>query len=99
MIFGDLPLEEAEGAILAHAVKLPDETFAKGHRLTEADLGRFRDAAMSSVTAARLEAGDLMEDEAAAALAAAIAPDHLRFSEAATGRVNRPLNRMTIHCG
>lgn len=88
MIFGDLPLGEAKGAILAHAVRLPDATFPKGHRLTEADLDRLRCAAISSVIAARPEAGDLMEDEAAAALAAAIAPDHLRFSEAATGRVN-----------
>jgi molybdenum cofactor cytidylyltransferase len=88
MIFGDLPLSQAEGAILAHAIKLPDATFSKGHKLTQADLGRLRDAAIWSVIAARPEAGDMMEDEAAAALAAAIAPDHLRFSEAATGRVN-----------
>ncbi|WP_454852072.1 NTP transferase domain-containing protein [Rhizobium binxianense] len=88
MIFGDWPLSEAEGVVLAHAVKLPDIALAKGRVLTKADLERLGGAGVSSVIAARLEPGDLMEDEAAARLAAAIAPDHLSFSEAATGRVN-----------
>lgn len=88
MIFGDFATSEAEGAVLAHSVRLPDGSFAKGHVLGGADLARLIAAGIDRVIAARIEAGDLMEDEAAERLARAIAPDHLTFSEPATGRVN-----------
>lgn len=88
MKFGEFPVAGAEGLILAHAVKLPERTLRKGHRVSQADVEALRQAGIASVTAARIEAGDLDEDEAARRLAAAIAPDHLRFSEATTGRVN-----------
>ncbi|MEZ2219448.1 NTP transferase domain-containing protein [Rhizobium sp. RCC_161_2] len=88
MIFGDLPTREAVGAVLAHSVRLPDGSFAKGHVLEPADIDRLAVAGIDRVIAARIEPGDLMEDEAAERLARAIVPDHLTFSEAATGRVN-----------
>ncbi|SCY74225.1 NTP transferase domain-containing protein [Rhizobium sp. NFACC06-2] len=88
MKFGEFPVAGAEGLMLAHAVKLPERTLRKGHRVSRADVEALTQAGIASITAARIEAGDLDEDEAARRLAAAIAPDHLRFSEAATGRVN-----------
>ncbi|NTI22452.1 NTP transferase domain-containing protein [Rhizobium rhizogenes] len=88
MIFGDFLTREAVGAVLAHSVRLPDGSFAKGHVLEPADIHRLAVAGIDRVIAARIEPGDLMEDEAAERLARAIAPDHLSFSEAATGRVN-----------
>lgn len=88
MRFGEFPVEDAEDFVLAHAVKLPDGTLAKGHRLQRADIARLRAAAVSNVIAARLDPGDIGEDEAAQRLANAIGRDHMRFSEAATGRVN-----------
>ncbi|MCD1266362.1 4-diphosphocytidyl-2C-methyl-D-erythritol kinase [Shinella sumterensis] len=88
MTFGEFPVASAEGLILAHAVRLPERTLGKGHRLSPADVEALKQAGIASVTAARMEDGDLDENEAARRLAAAIAPDHLRFSEAATGRVN-----------
>jgi molybdenum cofactor cytidylyltransferase len=88
MIFGDFSTREAVGAVLAHSVRLPDGSFAKGHVLAQADIDRLAVAGIDRVIAARIEPGDLMEDEAAERLARAIAPDHLTFSEAATGRVN-----------
>ncbi|MQB42927.1 molybdopterin-binding/glycosyltransferase family 2 protein [Rhizobium sp. ICMP 5592] len=88
MIFGDFPTREAVGAVLAHSVRLPDGSFAKGHVLAQADIDRLAVAGIDRVIAARIEPGDLMEDEAAERLARAITPDHLTFSEAATGRVN-----------
>jgi molybdenum cofactor cytidylyltransferase len=88
MKFGEFPVAGAEGLMLAHAVKLPERTLRKGHRVSRADVEALTQAGIASVTAARIEAGDIDEDEAARRLAAAIAPDHLRFSEAATGRVN-----------
>lgn len=88
MKFGEFPVAGAEGLMLAHAVKLPERTLRKGHRVSHEDVEALKQAGIASVTAAQIEDGDLDEDEAARRLAAAIAPDHLRFSEAATGRVN-----------
>ncbi|SCB06897.1 NTP transferase domain-containing protein [Rhizobium hainanense] len=88
MIFGEFLTAEAEGAVLAHSVRLADGSFSKGHRLVGDDIVRLAAAGIDHIIAARIEPGDLMEDEAADRLARAVAPDHLTFSEAATGRVN-----------
>ncbi|HCL67159.1 MAG TPA: 4-diphosphocytidyl-2C-methyl-D-erythritol kinase [Rhizobium sp.] len=88
MIFGEFPLDEAQGTVLAHAIRLPDGRLSKGHRLGAADIERLRAAGTASVIACRMEAGDLPEDEAAQRLADAISRRHLRFTAAATGRVN-----------
>ncbi|MBB6299609.1 NTP transferase domain-containing protein [Rhizobium leucaenae] len=88
MKFGDFATAEAEGAVLAHSIRLSDGSLAKGHVLDRADLDRLAAANIVHVTAAKIEPDDLMENEAATRLARAIAPDHLTFSEAATGRVN-----------
>jgi molybdenum cofactor cytidylyltransferase len=88
MIFGDFELADAEGAALAHSIRFADGRFSKGRVLDRADIERLRAAGIVSVIAARMEQGDLMEDEAADRLATAVIPDYLTFSEAATGRVN-----------
>jgi molybdenum cofactor cytidylyltransferase len=88
MIFGDFVTAEAEGAVLAHSIRLADGNLPKGHVLGRVDLDRIAAANIGRITAAKIEPGDLMENEAAERLAQAIAPDHLTFSEAATGRVN-----------
>ncbi|MGV1756528.1 NTP transferase domain-containing protein [Rhizobium sp. A22-96] len=88
MIFGEFQTVEAEGVVLAHSVRLSDGGFSKGYRLNRADIERLVAAGIDHVIAARIELGDLMEDEAAEQLARAVAPDHLTFSEATTGRVN-----------
>jgi len=88
MIFGTVALEEAEGAVLAHALKCAERRFSKGHRLSAPDIELLRAAGITSVIAARLHPDDLLEDTAAERVAAAIAVDHLRQSPASTGRVN-----------
>jgi molybdenum cofactor cytidylyltransferase len=88
MIFGEFQTVEAEGAVLAHSVRLSDVSFSKGRRLDHSDVERLAAAGIDRIIAARVELGDLMEDEAAEQLARAVAPDHLTFSEATTGRVN-----------
>lgn len=88
MRFGALALAQAEGAVLAHAVKAGDLRLPKGHVLSPADITALAQVGIDQITVAQLDIGDLLEDEAAARIAAAIAPDHLRFSAAATGRVN-----------
>lgn len=88
MKFGEVPIEEAAGTVLAHSVRAAEAKFSKGHLLTAEDAAQLSAMDVGSVIAARLAPGDLMEDEAASRLAAAITPDHLRLSPATTGRVN-----------
>ncbi|MBD9445390.1 molybdopterin-binding/glycosyltransferase family 2 protein [Rhizobium sp. RHZ01] len=88
MKFGSFSIDAAEGVVLAHAVKLAGGSLSKGHRIGAGDIERLRGEAIGQVIAALMEEGDVGEDEAARRLAQAIAPDHLRLSEASTGRVN-----------
>ncbi|SDY28067.1 molybdopterin-binding protein [Citreimonas salinaria] len=92
MKFGDIALDAAQGAILAHSVALPDGRLRKGTALEAGDIARLRAAGHESVTAAVLEPGDVAEDAAAARLARALVPDPeeagLTLGRAATGRVN-----------
>ncbi|MSP87201.1 MAG: 4-diphosphocytidyl-2C-methyl-D-erythritol kinase [Alphaproteobacteria bacterium] len=88
MIFGDLPLERAEGAILAHSVKLAGKTFKKGRVLSAADIAALRVAGIARVAAARLEPDEVGEDAAANRLAQSACGQHLTRSAAFTGRSN-----------
>lgn len=88
MIFGELPLDDIEGAILAHSVKLAGRSLKKGRTLDAEDLEALRAAGRTSVVAARLEADDVHEDAAAARVAAALTGAGVRANAAFTGRVN-----------
>lgn len=88
MIFGLTPLEDAAGAILAHTHRLPGRVLKKGTVLDHAALEALAAAGESAVIAARLEPGDVPEDEAASRLAEALLRPGLTRSRAATGRVN-----------
>jgi len=88
MKYGTFELAEAEGVVLAHSIRLPAGRLSKGEILSADDIARLAGEGVNSVVAVRLDDGDILEDEAAATIAAAIAPDNLRFSEATTGRVN-----------
>lgn len=84
MKFGRTPIAEAEGAILAHGAA----TFRKGRTLTAADIEALRAANVETVMIARLEPGDVPEDEAAARIGKAAAGKHTTLSAAHTGRTN-----------
>ncbi|MCV9960517.1 molybdopterin-binding/glycosyltransferase family 2 protein [Pararhizobium sp. BT-229] len=88
MKFGPVAVTEAEGAVLAHAAKLPDRRLSKGQVLSAADISALQSAGFSEVVVACLEPGDMLEDDAASRIAGAIRRDHLTFSPAATGRIN-----------
>ena len=88
MKFGDTPVDEAAGAILAHSVRTGGVSFKKGRVLTDADVEGLREAGIATVIAARLEAEDVGEDAAAARIAKAVTGDNLEISAAFTGRVN-----------
>ena len=73
MTFGELPVSEAVGAILAHAVKTASAMFKKGRTLTASDVQCLVDSGVARVFAARLGPDDIPEDAAASQVAKAIA--------------------------
>lgn len=88
MRFSTFPLAEAEGTILAHSVSTPKGTLKKGRALTAFDVARLAEAGLTSVVAARLEPGDVGEDEAAARIARAAAGPGTHAAAPFTGRAN-----------
>ena len=55
MRFGPVPVKDAEGALLAHAVQAGERRFPKAHRVSAGDIGVFRSAGIEEVVAAILE--------------------------------------------
>jgi molybdenum cofactor cytidylyltransferase len=88
MRFGPTRIDEVEGAILAHGLKLPGIAFRKGRVLSAEDVAALRAAGIGEVVAARLEADDVPENEAAHALAKAIGGEGVDVAAPFTGRCN-----------
>ena len=88
MKFGPVPLEEAEGAILAHSTVAGPVRFRKARLLSAEDVAALRDAGFSEVIVATLAPDDVEENEAAARIAAALRFSGIEARPAATGRVN-----------
>ncbi len=88
MKFGEIDLSEAEGAILAHSVRLADGVFKKGRALTAADVAALKAAGKEVVIAARLEPGDVGEDVAADLLARSAVGEGTTNAAPFTGRAN-----------
>jgi molybdenum cofactor cytidylyltransferase len=86
--FGDTPLEEAEGAILAHTLRRGKLVLKKGRLITAADISALRAARVDCVVAAKLEPTDVGEDMAARRIAEACAGEGLAVGEPFTGRCN-----------
>ena len=98
MIFGPTALNEAEGCVLAHTQRLPGLVLKKGARLDAAAVEALRQAGRDPVIAARLEPGDVDEDEAASRLADALLSPGLTRSRAGTGRVNLVASAAGLLC-
>ncbi|MEO0823343.1 MAG: NTP transferase domain-containing protein, partial [Pseudomonadota bacterium] len=92
MNFARIPLAEAEGAILAHSLALAEGRLRKGTVLSAEDCARLAAAGYADVVAARIGPEDVGEDEAAARIGAALAPDPaaigLTRTAPFTGRLN-----------
>ncbi|MDP2821225.1 MAG: molybdopterin-binding/glycosyltransferase family 2 protein [Sulfuritalea sp.] len=72
MIFGEFPLTECEGLLLAHSLRLADRILKKGRRLTCADIQDLGAAGIPRINGARLDADDVDENAAAGAVAASL---------------------------
>ena len=88
MKFGRIPLAEANGAILAHSLVLPDGAIRKGTRLNPELVARLDAAGVADVIAARLDADDISEDEAAERIGQHLRAPGLEPGRVFTGRVN-----------
>lgn len=92
MRFGPVPLSQAEGAILAHSVALPEGRLRKGCILGPQEIIQLQATGRTEIIAARLDPHDLHEDAAALAIAQALVPDPeaagLDLRPVGTGRVN-----------
>lgn len=88
MKFGPVPVDAAEGAILAHSLTVPSGVLRKGTVLGPDDLDALRRGDVRTVVVARFEAGDLPEDDAARRIAERLEGPGLRLGPAVTGRVN-----------
>lgn len=88
MKFGPVRVENAEGALLAHATTAGDRRFRKAHRLTAEDIAFLKSAGIHELVAAVLSADDLDENAAAARIAGAMCLRGVEVKPAATGRVN-----------
>ncbi|MBB96287.1 MAG: molybdopterin biosynthesis protein [Rhodobacteraceae bacterium] len=92
MIFGPVAVAQAEGAVLAHSVKLAGGRLRKGKLLGAGDVAALAAEGLDEVIVARFEPGDVGEDAAARRIAAALVRDPgaagLRVTDPFTGRVN-----------
>jgi molybdenum cofactor cytidylyltransferase len=86
--FGPVPVAEAFGAIVAHAVRRDGLVLKKGQVVTAEHQAALKAAGIAEIIAARLDPGDVGEDDAARRLAKRLAGPNLRAEGAFTGRVN-----------
>ena len=88
MKFGPVSVDNAAGAILAHTARLGGRVLPKGLVLDAAAQAALRRAGWHEVVVARLDSGDVGEDEAAVRFAASLSRPGLACIPAGTGRVN-----------
>ena len=88
MKFGAFPPAQAEGGIIVHSIRKDSLVIKKGTLIGKEEVAALEAAKIPAVTIARLEPGDISEDEAAGDIAAAVAGDGVRVDGAFTGRAN-----------
>jgi len=90
MKFGAVPLDAAQGAVLAHSVAVTGGRLRKGRVISDADVAAMQAAGLLEVVVATLDTDDVAEDAAAQALASAILGQGTGLSATRpfTGRVN-----------
>jgi molybdenum cofactor cytidylyltransferase len=88
MKFGEVPVDEAVGAVLAHSLRVGERSLRKGRILSAEDVAALKVAGRRSIIAAQLEPGDVGENTAAAQIARPLAGAHVSAAPPFTGRVN-----------
>ena len=88
MKFGPVPPHDALGATAVHTIRQGSLVLKKGTLIGPAEVKALEAAGIPQVVVARIEPGDVSEDEAAASIAAAVAGQGVRVDRAFTGRAN-----------
>jgi molybdenum cofactor cytidylyltransferase len=88
MKFGAVPIAEAIGATAVHSIRQGDLVLKKGTRIGPAEAAALTAAGIEEIVVARLEPGDVSEDQAAFEIAKAAAGERVRLDKAFTGRCN-----------
>jgi molybdenum cofactor cytidylyltransferase len=88
MKFGSVPVAEAEGGIAVHSIRKAGLVLKKGTVVGPAEVAALRAAGVGEIVVARLEPGDVSEDQAAAEIAGTVAGEGVRVDRAFTGRAN-----------
>jgi molybdenum cofactor cytidylyltransferase len=88
MKFGAVPVGEAAGGVAVHSIRKGGLVLKKGTVIGESEIAALKAAGISEIMVARMEAGDVSEDVAAAEIAAAAAGEGVRIDRAFTGRAN-----------
>jgi molybdenum cofactor cytidylyltransferase len=88
MKFLTVSTNDAEEAILAHTLRLPDLDFFKGRKLSQDDVNKLQSAGVDQITVAKLELTDVLEDDAANRAARRLIGSGVVTKAAHAGRVN-----------
>lgn len=88
MKFGPVAPADAIGGVTVHSVRQGSLVLKKGTTIGPAEVAELTKAGVKEIVVARLEAGDVSEDAAAASIAQAIAGDGVDVEKAFTGRAN-----------
>ena len=88
MKFGPVAVADSVGAIAAHSIRYDSFVLKKGETVTRAHVESLRGAGILEIVVAQLEGDDVGENDAAGALARALAGAHVRIEKPFTGRSN-----------
>jgi molybdenum cofactor cytidylyltransferase len=88
MKFGPVAPKEALGATAVHSIRKGSLVLKKGTSIGPAEIAALNAAGVKEIVVAKLDAGDVGEDEAAARIALAVAGKGVRIDRAFTGRCN-----------
>ena len=88
MRFGRFSVADSAGIVLAHGLRAGGRTFRKGRVLGAEDVAFLEREGVADVVGARLDAGDVAEDDAAHAAAQTLAGSAVRVGSPFTGRCN-----------
>jgi molybdenum cofactor cytidylyltransferase len=88
MKFGAVPLSDAEGGIVVHSIRSGGLVLKKGTVIGASEIKALQSAGIADITVAKLEPGDISEDQAAGDIAKAVAGQGVRVDRAFTGRAN-----------
>jgi molybdenum cofactor cytidylyltransferase len=88
MKFGPVSPREALGATAVHTIRQGALVLKKGTLIGAAEVAALEAAGIKDIVVARLEPGDISEDQAAAEIAKAVAGQGVHVDRAFTGRAN-----------